>query len=39
MMTTMTVQQLMECELAGKTEALGENLLQCHFVNHMSHMI
>jgi hypothetical protein len=25
--------------LAGKTEVLGENLLQRHFVYHKSHMI
>jgi hypothetical protein len=25
-------------ELAGETEILGENLLQCHFDYHKSHM-
>jgi hypothetical protein len=32
------VEQLVECELAGETEVLGENLLQRHFVHHKSHM-
>jgi hypothetical protein len=27
-----------ECELAGGTELLGENLPQCHFAHHKSHM-
>jgi hypothetical protein len=27
----MNVEQLVEWELAGETEVLGENLLQCHY--------
>jgi hypothetical protein len=34
----MCVKQLVEWELAGETEVLGENLLQRHFVDHKSHM-
>jgi hypothetical protein len=34
----MIVEQLVECELAGETEVLGENLSQCHTVHHKSHM-
>jgi hypothetical protein len=32
------VEQLVERRLAGKTEVLGKNLLQGHFVDHKSHM-
>jgi hypothetical protein len=34
----MSVEQPMEW-LAGETEVLGENLFQCRFVHHKSHMI
>jgi hypothetical protein len=34
----MIVEQLVECELAGETEVLGENLPQRHVVHHKSHM-
>jgi hypothetical protein len=32
------VEQLVECEWAGETEVLRENLRQHHFVHHKSHM-
>jgi hypothetical protein len=34
----MCVEQSVEWELAGETEVLGENLPQCLFVDHKSHM-
>jgi hypothetical protein len=33
-----SVAQLVGWELTGETEALGENLPQCHFIHHKSHM-
>jgi superfamily II RNA helicase len=33
----MIVEQLVECELAGETEVLGENLPQRHLVYHKFH--
>jgi hypothetical protein len=34
----MNVEQSVEWELVGQNDVLGENLLQCHFVHHKSHM-
>jgi hypothetical protein len=34
----MNVEQLIDGILVGETEVFRENLPQCHFVNHKSHM-
>jgi hypothetical protein len=34
----MSVEQSVECQLAGQIEVLEETLPQCHFVHHKSHM-
>jgi hypothetical protein len=34
----MNVEQLVEWELTGETEVIGENLSQCHFLHHKSHI-
>jgi hypothetical protein len=34
----MSMEHLVQWELAGETEVLGENLPKLHFVHHKSHM-
>jgi hypothetical protein len=34
----MNMEQSVEWELAGEIKVLGENLSQCHFAHHKSHM-
>jgi hypothetical protein len=34
----MDTEQLVECELAGETEVLVENVSHCHFIHHKSNM-
>jgi hypothetical protein len=34
----MSVKQLVERELAGEKEVLGENLTQCHFICYKSYI-
>jgi hypothetical protein len=38
MMMMMNGEQSVEGELARETEELGDNLPQCHFFHHKSHM-
>jgi hypothetical protein len=35
----MNVEYLVELEVAGETEVLGEKLTQCHFIHQKSHMV
>jgi hypothetical protein len=37
-MVILNVVELLEWQLAGKTEVLGGNLPQWHFIHHKSHM-